>query len=47
MAEMNIKIGDKVPDFELPDQEGRPVKLSSFVGSPVVLFVYPEADTPG
>lgn len=47
MADMKIKIGDKVPDFELPNQDGRAVRLSSFAGSPVVLFVYPEADTPG
>jgi peroxiredoxin Q/BCP len=47
MVELKVKIGDKVPDFELPNQEGQKVRLSSFIGSPVVLFVYPEADTPG
>ena len=47
MSELNIKIGDKVPDFELPNQEGQAVRLSTFLGTPVVLFVYPEADTPG
>jgi peroxiredoxin Q/BCP len=47
MSELKIKIGDKVPDFELPNQDGAKVRLSSLLGSPVVIFVYPEADTPG
>ncbi len=41
-----MKIGDVV-DFELQDQNGETVKLSQFRGQPVVLFVYPRADTPG
>ncbi len=39
--------GDLVEDFTLPDQDGNPVTLSQFKGSPVVLFFYPRADTPG
>jgi peroxiredoxin Q/BCP len=39
--------GDLIDDFTLPDQDGRPVTLSHFAGSPVVLFFYPRADTPG
>jgi peroxiredoxin Q/BCP len=39
--------GDLVEDFTLPDQDGNPVALSQFKGSPVVLFFYPRADTPG
>jgi peroxiredoxin Q/BCP len=35
------------PDFELPDQDGRAVKLSDFRGQPVVVYFYPKADTPG
>jgi len=31
------RIGAIAPDFELPDLDGKPVKLSSFRGSPVVL----------
>jgi peroxiredoxin Q/BCP len=42
-----IEQGDKAPDFELPDQDGRPVKLSDFRGQPVVVYFYPKADTPG
>jgi peroxiredoxin Q/BCP len=43
-----LKPGDKAPDFELPDQNGNPVKLSDLLtGQTVVLFFYPRADTPG
>jgi peroxiredoxin Q/BCP len=39
--------GEFVDDFTLPDQDGNPVTLSQFAGSPVILFFYPRADTPG
>jgi peroxiredoxin Q/BCP len=39
--------GQEAPDFELPDQDGRPLKLSDFRGAPVVVYFYPKADTPG
>jgi peroxiredoxin Q/BCP len=39
--------GDQAPDFELPDQDGNPVRLSSLRGKTVVLYFYPKADTPG
>jgi peroxiredoxin Q/BCP len=42
-----IEPGDKAPNFELPDQDGRAVKLSDFKGEPVVVYFYPKADTPG
>jgi len=42
-----IEPGQKAPDFELPDQDGNPVKLSGLRGRPVVLYFYPRADTPG
>lgn len=45
MAE--LQAGDRAPDFELLDDAGKPVKLSEFRGQPVVLFFYPEDDTPG
>ena len=41
------QVGEVVEDFTLPDQDGLPVTLSSFLGKPVVLFFYPKADTPG
>jgi peroxiredoxin Q/BCP len=42
-----VKEGDEAPDFELPDQDGNPVRLSGLRGRPVVLYFYPKADTPG
>ena len=42
-----IEVGNQAPEFTLPDQEGEEVSLSDFRGSPVVLYFYPRADTPG
>lgn len=44
---MAVEIGSEAPDFELPDQHGTPVKLSSFRGTKnVVLVFYPLAFSP-
>jgi len=41
---MSVEIGEQAPDFELKDQHGTPVRLSSFQGSKnVVLVFYPLA----
>jgi thioredoxin-dependent peroxiredoxin len=42
-----LQPNDAAPDFTLPDQDGRPVSLSDFRGSKVVLYFYPKDDTPG
>jgi peroxiredoxin Q/BCP len=42
-----VEQGDQAPDFTLPDQDGNPVALSDLRGTPVVLYFYPKADTPG
>ncbi len=42
-----IEPGEAAPDFELPDQDDRAVKLADFRGKPVVVYFYPKADTPG
>lgn len=41
------EVGKKAPDFTLPDDQGRPFKLSSLKGKRVVLYFYPKDDTPG
>jgi thioredoxin-dependent peroxiredoxin len=42
-----IEPGDRAPDFALPDQDGRELRLEDFRGKPVVLYFYPKASTPG
>ena len=42
-----IEEGEPAPDFELESDAGVRVRLSSFRGSPVVLYFYPKDDTPG
>ncbi len=39
--------GDLAPDFDLPAHDGSRVRLSELHGRYVVLWFYPEADTPG
>ena len=42
-----LEAGIKAPAFTLPDQEGRPVCLSDFLGKKVILYFYPKDNTPG
>ena len=42
-----VEVGQSAPDFELPDQNGEPVRLSDLRGQRIVLYFYPKADTPG
>ncbi len=45
---LHVEKGDLAPDFELPDEDGTPRRLSDFLAAgPVVLFFYPAAMTPG
>jgi peroxiredoxin Q/BCP len=42
-----LEVGDKAPAFNLPDAEGKTVKLSDFKGRKVIVYFYPAAMTPG
>jgi peroxiredoxin Q/BCP len=42
-----LEISQKAPDFTLPDQDGKAVRLSDFLGKKVVLYFYPKDNTPG
>ena len=42
-----LTVGKKAPAFTLPDQDEKPVKLSDYKGRWVVLYFYPNDDTPG
>lgn len=43
-----VAVGDRAPDFTLPDQTGAPVRLSDLLGErAVVLYFYPKDETGG
>jgi len=42
-----LKVGDKVPNFTVNDQDGNPVSLSDYKGKKLIVFFYPKASTPG
>lgn len=42
-----LSTGLPAPDFTLPDDRGTPFSLSGQRGHPVLLYFYPQADTPG
>src|SRR4051812_42408163 len=43
---IRLVVGDKAPDFKAKDQNGNTVSLKDFKGKKVILFFYPEDDTP-
>lgn len=44
---MALQAGDKAPNFKGKDQDGKTIQLSDFKGKKLVLYFYPEDDTPG
>jgi thioredoxin-dependent peroxiredoxin len=42
-----LKAGDRAPDFRLKTDEGATLSLADFRGRRVVLFFFPQANTPG
>lgn len=42
-----LQQGTKAPDFTLNDKDGNAVSLSDFSGKKIVLYFYPEDNTPG
>lgn len=43
----NVRVGEKAPEFSLPNQDGITVSLKSLKGKQVVLYFYPKDDTSG
>lgn len=44
---MTLKVGDRAPEFSLPDTYGNVITISSLKGKRVVLYFYPRDNTPG
>ena len=44
---MNLKIGDKAPDFTLPTDGNGTIALKALRGKKVVIYFYPKDDTTG
>lgn len=42
-----LKIGDKMPDFEVVDQDGNKVSSSDLIGKKTVVYFYPKDNTSG
>jgi len=42
---IQLNIGDKAPDFDLPRDGGERVRLADFAGKPLVIYFYPKDDT--
>jgi peroxiredoxin Q/BCP len=42
-----LRPGDPAPPFALKDQRGRDLSLAGFAGRKVLVYFYPQADTPG
>ncbi len=42
-----LNVGEKAPNFTLPDGNGTEISLDNFRGKKVVLWFFPKANTPG
>lgn len=41
------KVGDKIPTFQLKDENDKMIDIANYHGQPMVIYFYPKDDTPG
>ena len=44
---IKLKVGDKAPDFNITDQNGKVHKIADYKGKKIILYFYPKDLTPG
>lgn len=42
-----LKVGDKAPEINAKDQDGKVISLKDYKGKKVIIYFYPKDDTPG
>lgn len=42
-----LKVGDRMPEFEVIDQDGRTVRTADLAGKKTIVYFYPKDNTPG
>jgi len=47
MSTNKVKIGKKVPEFDLPSTGDKAIKLSQLKGKNIIIYFYPKDSTPG
>jgi peroxiredoxin Q/BCP len=40
-------VGDKIPDFQLKNENDEMINIADYQGQPMVIFFYPKDDSPG
>jgi len=43
---LDLKVGNKAPEFTLPDKDNKEVSLKYFKGKYIILYFYPKDNTP-
>lgn len=44
---IELKIGDKLPDITLPSDEDKQINVKDYIGKNIVIYFYPKDDTSG
>jgi len=47
MSQDLLNVGEKAPDFSLPNHNEEMISLSNFKNQKIVLWFFPKASTPG